>query len=486
MNTNWKTPFWGSSLHENLSVFTQEGPKILWVELTSKCPLNCEFCSRKLLRGDGQHMDFSVYKRLINDLIDPKIIRLNYSGESIHYPQLIEAINLASASGATVELVTALVSIKKEMLRKLASSKLDLLTISLHTLDDAAYPELYKFGTLSRLKQCISELLIEREKMGTGPKIDFGFVAMKSNLSQLNSLADYAQRIGITKINICPITRRDPIQKPYSYELENNRLTPLFRKELGAAINEVQSLHSNIDIHITNTENKSVMSLDSCPRTYAKALPEYGRIFSCDQNPWETVHVLANGSVVVCEVQDKTAIGNLHDQSIQEIWHGQRYVQFRRDYVQGRNSECNKCPWKMAFVPGILSTSVSVHKYSSQLLRGWYAPETNLVWSKTNSLLIIRTPYENSKIELKGIIPPSKSGKPNKLEIYSQGSIIGVVENDTDENKEFFFLSTIKSDSASLMLAFKTLFAFHPGKHSQSDDTRALGFAFISAIVKES
>jgi len=41
----------------------------------------------------------------------PEIIRLNCSGESVHYPWLVEAIDLAKSTGATVELVSALARI---------------------------------------------------------------------------------------------------------------------------------------------------------------------------------------------------------------------------------------------------------------------------------------------------------------------------------------------------------------------------------------
>ena len=86
-------------------------PDELWVELTSKCPFDCIFCSRKTLRGAGLDMPFELYSSLIEQLDSPKIIRLNYSGESAHYPRLIEAIGLAKAAGASTELVSAFASI---------------------------------------------------------------------------------------------------------------------------------------------------------------------------------------------------------------------------------------------------------------------------------------------------------------------------------------------------------------------------------------
>ena len=43
-------------------------PGILWIELTSKCPFDCVFCSRQLRRGTGEHMDFRLFQALIGQL----------------------------------------------------------------------------------------------------------------------------------------------------------------------------------------------------------------------------------------------------------------------------------------------------------------------------------------------------------------------------------------------------------------------------------
>ena len=37
-----------------LAARTLSLPRILWIELTSRCPFDCVFCSRAILRGAGQ------------------------------------------------------------------------------------------------------------------------------------------------------------------------------------------------------------------------------------------------------------------------------------------------------------------------------------------------------------------------------------------------------------------------------------------------
>ena len=96
-------------------------PRVLWIELTSKCPFDCVFCSRKFRRGSGQHLPFPIYQRLIDCLVDPRKLVLNYSGESTYYPELIPAIELACARGAFVELVSAFSTIQPDLMQALAS-----------------------------------------------------------------------------------------------------------------------------------------------------------------------------------------------------------------------------------------------------------------------------------------------------------------------------------------------------------------------------
>ena len=99
-------------------------PRILWVELTSKCPFDCIFCSRQVRRGAGEHLPFAVYSSLLNALVDPRKFILNYSGESTVYPDLIPAIQRARATGAFVEMVSVMAAATESLLGPLSQSGL--------------------------------------------------------------------------------------------------------------------------------------------------------------------------------------------------------------------------------------------------------------------------------------------------------------------------------------------------------------------------
>ncbi|HLK50189.1 MAG TPA: radical SAM protein [Bryobacteraceae bacterium] len=156
-------PVWNRQLPVNFvadpDFVTAPMPKILWIELTSKCPFDCIFCTRRTRFGAGRNLDFEIYRKVIAELEQPDFIGLNYSGESLYYPKLLEAIRLAVATGAATEVVTAFSTISQPLLRGLVESGLDRLAISLHTMDAAQYDAIYKFGSLDLLRRRVADFL---------------------------------------------------------------------------------------------------------------------------------------------------------------------------------------------------------------------------------------------------------------------------------------------------------------------------------------
>lgn len=65
-------------------------------------------------------------------------------------------------------------------------------------------------------------------------------------------------------------------------------------------------------------------------------------------NPWMYINIEGNGFCYFCcsiYTKDKYYIGNILEQSIDEIWNGQRAQEFRRDIIENKYTHCNlnKC-----------------------------------------------------------------------------------------------------------------------------------------------
>jgi len=68
--------------------------------------------------------------------------------------------------------------------------------------------------------------------------------------------------------------------------------------------------------------------------------------------PWSSFTVTWDGDVVPCcrDTEAKTVLGNVFDQSIHDIWHGERYVEVRENLINRQPEKvkaCAKCdmPW---------------------------------------------------------------------------------------------------------------------------------------------
>ncbi len=465
-------------------MITADVPGILWIELTSKCPFDCIFCSRKLLRGHGQHMDFDLFRSIVSQLDSPDIIRLNYSGESIHYPHLIEAIQLARTTGALTELVTAYASLPKEKIEPLVRSGLNRLTVSLHTLDDREFTRIYGYGTAREMRDKLAELRrCQRETGISTPYLDFAFVAMNSNLDQLDRITEFAKELGVTEISVHPVIRRDNIPEAFDVELHNGQFRPAFQHVFNATVNAVSNRNPNIKITPSTRELEESPTPGPQPQYVSGYLPPNARIFSCDQNPWETIHILANGDVVVCEVRDKVVMGNLHESSLADIWHGGVYRDFRDTYQLGRTSPCDACAYKMAYVPGELGAGIdSSRSHDFQLFRGWYPSEDNISWSKKRSSAVLLAAPGPKHLRIRGILPPGLNAD-NELVIHCDGKQIGTVRNSKAESHAFDLAWRLPTPSSGqLRIDFSVRHVYEPAALGSSD-LRHLGFALNAMSI---
>jgi MoaA/NifB/PqqE/SkfB family radical SAM enzyme len=177
------------------------------------------------------------------------------------------------------------------------------------------------------------------------PAVDLAFVAMQRNLDDLDGVADLAQEMGLRSISIFPVIRRDQIPVFFPELDATGDATLLFRDAIARTIERVRFKQPEIDLVVCNPRfTMSDAPLGEAPSPCPGELPAGAAIHSCDQNLWETAHVLANGDVVACEVHDRQPLGNLARQSLAEVWDSEAYRRFRAAYRDGSLAECRTCP----------------------------------------------------------------------------------------------------------------------------------------------
>ncbi len=453
-------------------------PRILWVELTSSCPFDCIFCTRRERFGAGRHMDYAIYERLIGELDAPDSILLSYFGESLIYPRLLDAISLAVRTGAATGLITAFPPISDALLEGLLNSGLDQISVSLHTMDPAQYAEIYGAGSLDGLKRRVEEFLARRAALGfTQPRLDFCFVAMHENLDQMPAVAEFARGAGAQQLTVHPVCGYGLPPARFERELANGRLTESFREELRRVVSEVRQAHPGIAVNVSNPDAEPCPPLGESPVNFPAGLPEGARIHSCYQSPFETARVAAGGDVVPCALLPEVQLGSLRDQSLQAIWRGQRYRELRRRYALDPYAACRACPLKMVFAPHALRERIVIAEgMSSQLLRGWHAHEGGgLLWSRRDALAVLSNVGHCAHVAVEGILPPGLGGVANSLRLSCNGVSLGEVRNETGAFLHFDVRLRQPEAWDRLYVEFTTAHLYRPSLHSSSADSRDLG-----------
>lgn len=464
-------------------------PRVVWIELTSKCPFDCVFCSRRLRRGGGVHMNMDLYRRVLAELDKPELIRLNYSGESTHHPQIVEAIRLAADTGAAVELVTALASLPERLVTPLALSGLTRLSLSLHTMDPGQYREIYGHGCLDDVRRRVALLREEWERPGvTRPVFDIAFVAMRRNLDQLMAVADYAESVGAAGLSVHPVIRRDPIAETFPSELERGEcLRPEFLHDLEVCLAEVQAVHPGLPVQVSTPERSDECRLDNRPTPYPAQLPEGAYIHTCEQNPFETMHILADGSIVTCEVRDNIAVGRINGHGLRDIWEGTEYRTFRQAFRRGEAEACRTCPYKAAYWPMPPAAAiVAAEGMSASALWGWHPPDgSGLLWSKADAALLLSLPEGARHLRLEGALLATDDSGPNRLTVTCNDLEIGYFDHNKSDPRWIAddLPLPIGALTEAVMIRLSLTRAVVPFRVGLGNDSRALGFGLVRAAL---
>ena len=302
------------------------------------------------------------------------------------------------------------------------------------------------------------------------------------NLAQLSAVADYAVTLGLPRLAIHPVIRRDPIDETFPDELDGDRLRSDFLINLAAAIANVRGQQPSLYVDVSTPELGSNATLSHEPRYYPSELPTNARIFGCDQDPWDTTHILADGSVVSCEERDRIVLGSLRDTSLRDIWHGAAYRAFRFAHLNAIDAKCRRCPYKLAHLPAPPSTRIHAgSEGTSALLAGWHKePGATVQWSKRRAQLRLAASGP-SLLRLRGLLPPG-GAQQNALHIHANGAPLACIEHRGGAIHAFTLERRIVAHNG-LLLGFEVTVPFCPLMRGLGRDIRELGFGLIEAEV---
>ncbi len=288
-------------------------PMTISFEPTTACNLRCPECPsglRSFSRETGNlKQDFfrSTIDQLHKDLL---YLIFYFQGEPYINPGFLDMVRYASKKKIYTTTSTNGHFLNDENAKKTIESGLDRMIISVDGTTQETYENYRKEGTLETVLQGARNVIKWKKKLKSKtPHTIFQFLVVKPNEQQINEIYELAKEIGIDEVKL-------KTAQVYDYK-HGNDLIPTIEK------------YSRYKKEKDGSYSIKNELLNHCWKL------------------WHACVITWDGLVVPC-CFDKDAIhrlGDLKENSFDEVWHGENYVGFRTKLLQGRDQIdiCKNC-----------------------------------------------------------------------------------------------------------------------------------------------
>lgn len=296
----------------------QRRPRMLSIEPTSRCNLNCPFClvgmqnslpstEHDLLpRGMG-NMEMELYGKIVADAAAFGItkMQLHFQGEPLLHRGLPDMVRLAKARGMETQLFTNGLPLTEAMADRILDAGLDMMRFSVDGVTEEVYQKNRVGGQFARVHRNM-RMMMDRARARRAPiRLEWQMIALRNNEHEIERAREMAAAIGMNFF-VKTFAVTDPEEVPRD---------PRYQRRL---------------------------HLKPCTDIY------------------RAIFVYYNGDVVPCcyDIEGKAIVGNLARQTLTEVWESPAYVALRRriDQAAVRPDEepelCRSClkwghdPWR--------------------------------------------------------------------------------------------------------------------------------------------
>jgi len=184
-----------------------------YLEVTTRCNLNCAMCIRQTWRDPQGSMSAETFQAIINGLRSfPNLKRVVIGGfgEPLIHPKIIEMTAQVHSLGVGVTLTTNGLLLDRPMAEALLKAGVDTFIVSLDSMHIQAYQQIVGMSRLNKVLENIQG--VHNLIHGTGwrlPTLGLEYVVTKSNLGELYKLPDLAREVGASFVimtNLLPHT----------------------------------------------------------------------------------------------------------------------------------------------------------------------------------------------------------------------------------------------------------------------------------------
>jgi radical SAM protein with 4Fe4S-binding SPASM domain len=316
-------------------------PIELYLETTNRCNLACRTCPQFFgMAEDPADLSAAHVEQLLDQTPAVRRVVLHGIGEPLLNPELPAIVRAVKSRGAYALFNSNGLLLRGRLMAPLIASGLDELRVSV----DSAEPETYKLirgvDGLGRIFANLERFGALKVRLGaTKPAISLWITGMKTNVLELPRLIEKAASIGVAEVYLQRL-----VYSGRGIAIEDEALFRRAGAEEVAAVQEAGRLARELGVRLRGSGEASrseELLVD----------PDADVSYRDCRRPWSLMYVTANGNVLPCCIAPFTSVpygdivlGNVFQQSIEEIWNGPRYQDWRRRMLGDEPPEaCKGC-----------------------------------------------------------------------------------------------------------------------------------------------
>ena len=320
-------------------------PLRLQVEVTDRCNFDCIMCNR-LTRPSidfklTNDMDAAKFASLLDE-VKPTYVTLNGLGEPALHRHIDKLLQSCHDRSIRTQLPSNM-SIPKVVIEKIAPIAPTVFTFSMHGATKASFDAISVGGKYEQCVELFEGILARVDRKKTELRILCALQA--KNLAEHREF--YAH---LSKWDMLDYFQLLPAMDLVPGQAEERRVAPT-AAEVDAATAAVDR-----DIAACDAEDERRLQFYRRWREVVQSLrpeaPPEGATGVVHTGPclvpWYSAYVTARGKVLPCcyLTNEEHVLGDIHEESFEQIWNGPRYREFRRALRENRGhvAGCRECP----------------------------------------------------------------------------------------------------------------------------------------------
>lgn len=315
-------------------------PVCLYLEVTNRCNLRCRTCVQfRGMKEAPRDLSHEEVMWIAGQVPGLKRAVLHGIGEPLLNEELPQIVRSLKDRGVYVLFNSNALLLSQELAEEMVASGLDEFRVSLDAASEPTYARIRAAGSFSRVRNNLAALIRNRrECRRSRPIVLAWMVGTKENVRDLPDMILLASRLGIDEVYLQRLVY--PLDGPGRGLAGRDASIAGSSEEIDEIIAGGISLSRRLGIRFE-------ASGLAAPAESLRLEPGAEAPWRQCRRPREVAYITAWGNVLPCCISpfsfldyDSLVLGNVFEQSLERIWRGERFREFRKKHQSSDPPGC--------------------------------------------------------------------------------------------------------------------------------------------------